>query len=218
MNSVILDGLVSSNPKRLKIDGPIAQTEFFFDAPFEHPYVHFSPNYRAKVRVIAKGNDADWVYDNINEGDHLTISKGFIQTFVKGPGKEFYRIIATSIDQIMSNAVRDVEHKNMGYFSGFFKKQFSSSTIKVRKDADTDEKISIRRVGIEIEATPDIRYGETKITDNLSIMLYGDLADKVDGKLRYKQPIQLCKGVLQPWRGNDLKDYRLYIVATEFDF
>lgn len=207
MNSLILDGLVSSNPKRLKIDGPISQTEFIFDAPFEHPYVHFSPNYRAKLRVIAKGNDADWVFDNINEGDHLTISKGFIQTFVKGKNSEFYRIIATNIDQIMSNAVRDVEHKNMGYFSGFFRKQFSSSIVK-----------GVRRVGIEIEATPDIRYGQTKITDNLSIMLYGELADKVDGKLRYKQPIQLCKGVLQPWRGNDLKDYRLYIVATEFDF
>jgi len=209
MNTVRLNGEISTEiriKENKKKNCP--QVDFLLDAPFSHPFVKQAPNYRARLRTVVMGEQAEWIYDNLDVGSHLEIRKGFIQSWYNIKSRtEFYRIVGHNIDQVGTGQVGDdIEPWNLGRFSGFFRKQFSSS-----------ETGGVPRVGIEIEATPDMMWYGTEYKSKLSVILYGDMAEKVDGKLRKDQPIDLLEGVLQPWKAPSVAGWRLYIVANRIE-
>lgn len=211
MNSVRINGEIVSrinlNTNRKK---QCPEATFLLAAPFSHPNVKTNNQYRAFARTYVFGDDAEWIYDNLYEGAHLEIRHGFIQTWYFAQKRQtFYRLVGNEIERERSGDLPDdYVPYNVGRFSGFFRSQFAS-------DIQDDGTL---RVGISIAATPDMAWYGTDYRSILSVILYGELAEKVDGKLKLGDPIDLIEGILQPFRGTRNKVWGIYVIATDIKF
>ena len=208
MNTVKLSGTISSGI-RLTTNAKkgCPQVDFLLDVPFSHPYVQVSDGYRTKLRTYVMGDHAEWIYDNLAEGDHLEIKHGFIQTwYVAKQRRTFYRILGQTIDRDRSGVVpSDYEPTNIARISGVFRKQW---TRNITEDGTL-------KVGISVAASPDIKTVPTNYETILSVLLYDDLAEIVDGNMERGDRFDLIEGVMQTWRGTMRTSYALYIHATD---
>ena len=209
MNTVKLAGTIASeikmgtNPKK-----GCPQVTFLLDVPFSHPFIEVSDSYRARLKMCVDGDNADWIYGNLAEGDHLEINRGFIQTWYNYKRKESgYRIFGQKIDYDRCGVVpNDYQPTNIVRISGVFRRQW--------KREITDD--GILKIGIAVAASPDIKTDPTSTYETvLSVMLYDELAERIDGKMERNDRFDLIEGVIQTWKGAMKSSYALYIHATD---
>jgi hypothetical protein len=215
MNSARLNGEILSGTEKhptirytTNAKKQCPQVDFLLSAPFKHPVKELSPDYRAFLRVYVFGEDAEWINDNLYEGAHVEIRKGFIQTwYMAAQKKTFYRVVGIEIDRLgCFQAPPYNEEWNRGRFSGFFRNQFSSGEYN-----------GVKTVGISIKALPDMKFYGTSYATYLSAMLYGEEAEKVDGNVWKGRTLDLLEGQLQPFH-NDNGTYGLYIIGDKIEF
>ena len=99
----------------------------------------------------------------------------------------------------------DYEPTNIARISGVFWKQW---TRNITEDGTL-------KVGISVAASPDIKTVPTNYETILSVLLYDDLAEIVDGNMERGDRFDLIEGVMQTWRGTMRTSYALYIHATD---
>ncbi len=211
MNSVRANGeIVSAIRMKINRKKQCPQADFLLAAPFSVPYFEVSPTYRSWIRTYVTGSDAEWINDNLYEGAHLEVRHGFLKTFKDNDRHTHYFLVANAIDRVGSMQVEPYKPYNIGRFSGTFYKQFYSFPC--------DNRTGLHKVGVSVAATPDIKWYGTFYNTYLSVICYADLADEVDHKLRYKQPIDYIEGVLQPFHAGKGTPWGIFVVATRFEF
>jgi hypothetical protein len=207
MNAIRVTGeIVSELKMSVNKKKGCPQVSFLTAVPFEHPTLKLADDYRAYLRTYVFGEDAEWIYDNLYEGAHIEIRKGFVQTWYMYKAKTtFYRIVGYEIDkECCGDVPEDYKPYNVGRFSGRFRKQWVSDTMDN----------GLRRVGISIGATPDMKFFGTSYDTILSVILYEDLAEKFDGAFQQGDTIDYIEGVLESFRGYS-DTWGVYVIATD---
>jgi len=210
MNSVRANGEIINEPKFTEnSEKHRLECNFVMAAPFSHYAKNLSPKYRAYLRIKLIGKNAEWGRDTLYEGAHLEVRHGFIQTYVGKNGMTGYNVYGHEIDRKRSILIPDdYEPQNMARLSGkFFNQFYSYDTAKHG-----------RKVGFSMQASPDTKFYGTKYTSFLSIISYGELADKVDEKFKKNQTIDLVEGVMQPFKPPQSSVWGIYINATRIEF
>lgn len=208
MNTVHLSGVIASTPKiSTNSKRGCQQCDFLLDVPFSHPCVTVDPEYRARLRTYVMGEDGEWIYDTLTEGAHVEIKNGFIQSWYKAAvGKSYYRIVGQKIDREKCGDVpADGAETNIARIGGFFRKQYL-------RDVTED---GILRVGISVNATPDVRFEGSMYTTMLSVTLFGEMAEQVDGKLEQGDKITFIEGPLQSFYKPQQRVYGVGLIATD---
>lgn len=208
MNTVHLSGVIASKPRiSTNIKKGCQQCDFLLDVPFEHPCVTVDPEYRSRLRTYVVGEDGEWIYDALTEGARVEIKEGFIQSWYKAAvGKSYYRIVGNKIDRDKCGDVpADEGATNIARISGFFRKQYL-------RDVTED---GILRVGISVNATPDVRFDGSMYSTMISVTLFDAMAELVDGKLAQNDKIAFIEGPLQSFYKPQQRVYGVGLIATD---
>lgn len=206
MNSIRINGDVIAKPRvttNKKKGCP--QIDFLLSCEFSHPHAHFDENYRAYLRTYVIGEPAEQLIGEIEEGDFVEIKHGFLHTWFNA-ATAHYQIIGIDVDiERCGEKPADYKPWNISRFSGFVVTQFATD--------QTDE--GIKKIGVSIAALPDIVTSDEYRTYT-SIWLYGEDAERADGKLKRGQKIDFVEGPMQSFRNR--KGYGLYTHVTRIDF
>jgi hypothetical protein len=210
MNTVRLNGeIVSEIHFSTNVKKQCPQVDFLLEAPFHHPFKQLDEDYHARLRTYVFGDEAEWINENLHEGSHIEIRKGFVQTwFSPIQKKSFYRIVGYDIDRVGCMQVAPFnEEWNEGKFAGFFRKQFSSGEYE-----------GVKQIGISIKALPDMKYYGSSYAPFLSAWVYGEDAERLDGNVWPDRPLDLLEGTLQTFRNEGNKTWGLYIITKKIEF
>jgi hypothetical protein len=186
------------------------QVSFLLDVPFSHPYEPVSENYRARLRTNVDGDNAEWIYDNLYEGAHIEIRQGFLRTwYVESSGKSYYQAAGFDIERERCGDVpEDYVPHNEARFSGRFIMQWVSE--------ETSE--GIKRVGLRMAATPNFLVPDTNYDTCIGVILYAELAEKVDGRLKPGNVIDYLEGSLKSFYNGYQNTWGVYVIANKIDF
>lgn len=179
MNNIALTGTVYGKTKKPEFKRGTNHFGILLDAPYSHQIKKYDENYCARLRIELLGDDADWAYETLDEGSHFEMVRGFLNNWwYKAQNRSCYKIVATAVNKTRSGDVpEDYKPVNLGRFSGRFVSQWNSDPLPD----------GTPHIAICVAATPDIEREETKIENMVSVNIYGELAEKYNGRLVVSQ-------------------------------